>query len=226
MNRFLSTLVLYFGSVLTTHASVISVNFNQDQRNQLIAPSSTAGHGAHKHWNNTGGKARGSHAKLLDNKGRVTAAELKWSANLMWSDITANTDANSGKGNAQLRRGYLDDSGGSPSFTVRYIPYTHYHVVLYFSSDTDGGTYRPATINGTKYRTTFHKKTYANDKTWSPANSIIAKDLTGTLTVNLNGRKGNSRASLAGFQIINTMPPATSTLIGFGNISLSLQSSR
>ncbi|MFC4995551.1 hypothetical protein [Rubritalea tangerina] len=207
-------------------ASVISVNFSEKHTNQTLLPETSAGFNNHKFWNNTGGAPTGKIPKLLDKNGAPTTAKVEWSATSMWGDVSANNDATSANGNAQLRRGYLDDKDAPPTWKVKGIPYQNYHVVIYFSNETSGGSFSPISINGTQYRTLEKKQNHAGLTKWNDSNSLIAKNLRGNLNVTLLPRSNNTRSTVAGFQIINAISPSASTLIGVGDLSINLQNTK
>lgn len=213
-------------------AAVISVNFIESaggHPNQILAPATLAGGGAGlaaSNWNNLA-TATGAAGSLLDGAGAATTAAISWSSGGMWGDGTANTDASSGVGNAQLMRGYLDDNQGGPlpiviNFTG--IPYAAYDVVIYFSTDTSGGSYGTVSATdslGTKTgATTGTKLLWSENPTVDSTNSLRIAGLTGNLQIDGPVRNGATRHSIAGVQIIQVPEPSSFTLVAFAGAAL------
>jgi len=207
-------------------AATIGVNFTQAGGNQLIASTTAAGIGGFTNWNNTSGKS-GTAGSLVDSDGATTTVSITWNSNNTWGDGNANNDANAGIGDAQLVRGYLDDGNSpAPSFTATVAGLSGtYDVTLYLSTDTEGGLYRPFTINGAEYSTTGTKSRYAPGEGvahWDATNTITATGLTGDLTIVGLNRDGGNRASVAGLQI-TAVPEPSAALLGLVGLALVLR---
>ena len=213
-------------TAMSASAATISVNFRENNANQLIASGTSAGLGSETNWNDGNG-ANGTVGSLVDSDGSTTTASVTWTSGGTWGDASANTDANAGVGDGQMARGYLDDGGAGADFTVTGITYASYQVVLYFATDTAGGIYRPVTINGSSFSTTGTKQQYGTQPNWDATNSLsTGTNLSGNLVVDSLARNGAERASLAGFQIIDTTPapePTSSVLLGLGGLALILR---
>lgn len=216
--------------VLPASADVISINFlmsnTTNYPQQYLDAATPAGIYARTNWNNVTESPTNSVAgtvnALTNDLGAATGASVTWIASNPWLDWNANSDASLGVGDAQVTLGYLDDgvtstAGGVTNgvdITVTNIPYGSYSVVLYMSTDTPGGTYQPAAINGGSYSTTGDKYRYFNPN-WMDYNTIVATGLTGTLNITLPVRDGATRASVAGLQIAESTegaPPAEPAL--------------
>ena len=116
------------------NAATISVNFAESSgghASQQLAAGTSAGHSdyAASNWNNVGGGS-GTASNLNDNTGAATTASVTWSAVSAWGDQSAENDASSGNGNAQMRRGWIDDYSGTVNIDVTGITYTQYTLVL------------------------------------------------------------------------------------------------
>ena len=200
-------------AVGSASASVISVNFTESasasHANQQMAAGTTAGLTGYVYanWNNTAGSS-GTLGSLTDSDGITTAASVVWTSSNVWGDGLANPDANAGIGDAQMARGYCDDGAPGMDWTVTGIPFAEYTVVLYLSTDGDGGIYLPFSVNGTSGSTTGDKHQYTNPN-WDASNTIVFEGLSGDLTVDGPARDGASRGSVAGFQIAQIPEPAT-----------------
>jgi hypothetical protein len=213
-------------------AAVISVNFIESvasHPNQIIAPATVAGGGAGlaaSNWNNVA-TGTGSASALLDTTGIATPTAISWASGGMWGDGTANANADSGIGNAQLMRGYLDDNQGAPDpIVINFtgIPYAAYDVVIYFSTDTSGDTYGTVSATdsvGTKTgATTGTKLLWSENPTVDSTNSVRIAGLTGDLRVDAPIRNNAIRHSVAGVQIIQVPEPSSFTLVAFAGAAL------
>ena len=205
-----------------THADVVSVNFreNNGNPNQLIAPTTVAGGGPGvgvSNWNDGLG-ATGAITDAVDDTGVATTLDLTWTCGGTWGDGSANTDADTGVGNAQLQRGYLDDNQGNPiSITITQIPYASYDLVVYFSTDTGGDNYGDITVtdgNGAVTATTTGtKELWGTNPNIDDTNSLRVSGLTGDLTINTPNRIGGIRHSISGVQVIGVIPEPSSALL-------------
>jgi hypothetical protein len=201
-------------------ALVVSVNLRENNANQLIAPGTIAGGGAGvgvSNWNDAAG-ASGALTDLVEDSGITTTMDLTWSAGGAWGDGTANADADTGVGNAQLQRGYLDDNQGNPiSITITQIPYASYDLVVYFSTDTGGDNYGDITVtdgNGAVTATTTGtKELWGTNPNIDDTNSLRVSGLTGDLTINTPNRIGGIRHSISGVQVIGVIPEPSSALL-------------
>ena len=202
-----------------THADVVSVNFreNNGNPNQLIAPTTVAGGGPGggvSNWNDGLG-ATGAITDAVDDTGVATTLDLTWTCGGTWGDGSANTDADTGVGNAQLQRGYLDDNQGSPllpiDITDSEIPYSSYDLVVYFSTDTTADNYGNFTVtdaNGTvTAATTGIKELWGTNPNLDETNSVLVSGLSGNLALNFPIRSGPIRHSVSGLQIIESGGP-------------------
>lgn len=216
----------------TAHSAVISVNFIEspgNHLNQIIAPSTVAGGGAGlpaTNWNNVA-TGSGNASGLLDTTGAPTPAAITWASGGMWGDGSANGDATSGDGNAQLMRGYLDDNQGGPLpivISFSGIPYAEYDVVIYFSTDTSGDSYGTVSATdsvGTKTgATTGTKLLWGENSTVDATNSMRISGLTGDLQIDGPIRDGDTRHTIAGVQIVQVPEPSSLTLVAFAGAAL------
>ncbi|MFD2158829.1 PEP-CTERM sorting domain-containing protein [Rubritalea tangerina] len=214
----------------SVQAATISVNFTEDagRANQQLGAADLAGRTGYEqtNWNNVASNVAGPSLDLIDSTGATTTADVSWATTNVWGDGTANTDADAGVGNARIARGYKDDVGDGADFTVTNIGYATYTAVLYFSTDAGGGTYGNFTVNGVGPQTsTGTKEQYGTNPIWDDTNSLVITGLTGDLVVD-GTRDGANRATIAGFQIIDTtaIPEPTSTaLLGLGGMALILR---
>ncbi len=221
-------------------AALISVNFREanGNANQTILPATAAGGGAGVsalNWNNVSGAPGGPVSGLVDEAGSATTAAVAWSSGGMWGDGTANTDATAGNGNAQLLRGYLDDNQGSPTLPINIsltgIPFAEYDLVVYFSTDTTGGSY--GTITATAANGIQTGATTGTKDTWGPSgtpaspgnptindtNSLRISGLQGNLAILAPVRSGAVRHSISGLQLIAVPEPGSFTLCGLASLA-------
>lgn len=208
---------------LPAQASTISVNFVETlgHANQQMATTTSAGIDSQMNWNNA--PTPNGELALNNSSGNPSGATVNWSSSNVWGDGEANVDASAGVGNAQVARGYLDDGGEGADWTVTGIPYANYTAIIYHSTDAAGGEYRPTTVNGTEYATTGDKARYGGNSNWDATNSITVTGLSGDLVVDNLNRDGGNRASIAGFQIVETATipePSGSALIGLAGLAL------
>ncbi|GAA5496932.1 hypothetical protein Rhal01_03120 [Rubritalea halochordaticola] len=232
LNKYSSALLGAAASIGMVQAASISVNFiGGDGGNGTIDSAASTGRSGFEatNWNNVGSEL-GTQNDLTDSDGLTTTADVTWNSANVWGDGTANTDAAGGDPAAQLIRGYLDDgdTGGGigVTFDVTNITYAQYSVVLYFSTDTEGGSYRTATVNGNTYDTTGTKSVWSNNPTFDDTNTMVITNLTGDLDVDLLTRNGGDRASISGFQIIDTTAvpePSSTALLGLGAVAFILR---
>lgn len=184
-------------------AGVISVNFSEDDRWYEQVPADwEAGVWPRTNWNNTTNGASGTKGNLVDSDGNTnTTTSVTWSSSNTWGDGTANAGIYD-FGDARITRGYLDDGDAGVSFTVSNVPYTNYTVVLLMSTDSNGGTYTPATINGGTYTSEGEKRQYDNSQwQWNTNTTIIATGLTNStlsVAVDPNASTPSPAAILAG----------------------------
>jgi hypothetical protein len=213
------TLTALAALTFTAQATTISVNFVESvgHGNQQLGATTFAGIDSQSNWNNAPGVS-GTQA-LNNSAGIVSGASVSWSSAGVWGDGEANVDATAGVGDAQLMRGYLDDGAPGADWTVTGIPYANYTAIIYHSTDAAGGVYRPLTVNGTEYSTTGTKARYGGQPNWDATNSITVTGLTGDLVVDNLGRDGASRASIAGFQIVQVPEPSGVALLGLAGLA-------
>lgn len=228
-----NTVLAFAAMTAVSSAATISVNFTESataaHNNQQLAAGTTAGLTGYvaQNWNNVA-TATGTVGSLnQDDAGTATVstASVTWGSSGVWGDAAANGDADFSIGDAQLARGYLDDGGSGVNFDVTGVSYASYTLVLYFSTDTNGGVYNTATVNGSDYNTTGTKSQYNLDG-WDETNSIVITDLSGDLAVDVLPRDGANRGSIAGFQIVDTTvipEPSSSALLGLGGLALILR---
>ncbi|MDB4141870.1 PEP-CTERM sorting domain-containing protein [Akkermansiaceae bacterium] len=211
-------------------AASIGVNFMEtiaNHPNQQLASGTSAGLEPQKNWNNTGGVS-GMVSSLVDSAGATTGAEVTWSAGTgggVWGDGGANVDANNGVGNAQLRRGYLDDNGTSPiTFSVADVPYPMYDLIVYYSTDTLGAQqFQGVTANGSFARPDATTGAlYSENSAYDSTNTARIFGLTGDLTATMDARNtsGTGRATIAGFQIVAVPEPSSTLLVGLSGLAL------
>jgi len=228
MNTKLVILGALAGTLGSAFAAAISVNLTDNTGREIIASTTSAGIGGELNWNNTTG-TDATLGSLLDDSGAVTLASVTWgSGGGSWRDGEANADADSGVGNAQLMRGYIDDGNGGSGVDINVtgIPYANYKVILYLSTDTNGDVYRPFEFNGISASTTGNKARYGTQPNWDDTNSITVSGLTGDLFIDGLPRGGDDRGSVAGFQIIQVPEPSSVGFLGLAGIALFLRRRR
>ena len=201
-----------FALAVSANAGVISVNFTESagHANQQMDPATEGGVWPRMNWNNTAGES-GTASNLVDSAGATNAAHVTWSSSNMWGDSFADADATAGIGDGQIARGYLDDGGSGVQITVTGVPYANYTAVVLYSSDQGGALQmRDATINTGSYSSEGNARRYENDpevayiQQWNTNTTIIATNLTGDLTIQLPTRAAESRACVAGIQIVES----------------------
>jgi hypothetical protein len=227
-------------------AAVISVNFRESDGhgNQLLAADTFAGGGAGvsaSNWNTVDGQS-GSAASLVDSAGSGTSAGITWNAGGVWGDGSANSDADSGNGNARMMRGYLDDGQTSGdvgvSLSFSNIPYAEYIVAIYFSTDFAPATpgFKVATVNDgsgpVTIQTTGPRQEWSDNPTLGAHNTAATGTLTGNaLTITLphrfaTGDNPDQRGTVAGVQIIQIPEPSSIGLAGVAALGLALRRRR
>lgn len=230
--------VLTLSSILITAltASTISINFAlRDGPIENLDPSIQAGIDPQKNWNNVIGP-EGNNISLMDATGRATPTKLSWKSDANWRDVEAYSGASKQIGDAILRHSYLDDPlTGEGNISITNIPYSTYTVILYLSSDKEGGKYGLYSINGHKHTASGVKSRYNKSPHWNQTNSITVSNLSGDLQIKNPARYGDIRASIAGLQVIGSGPTIETaeltskkpvdpppTLISIGGLQLSL----
>ncbi|MFC4993614.1 hypothetical protein [Rubritalea tangerina] len=190
-------------------ASSIGINFveSSSHASQFLKSDTEAGVVLQSAWNHYRADQAGKKVALVDNEGKeLEGAEVVVKADKFWGDSSAEEVASKGNGDAQLRRGYIDDSvEETVSIRVSDIPYKSYRVLIYFSSDTNGGAYLPVRVNGKKFATEGEKKTYGSDQRWAKSNYLEVKGLKGTLSIKVpkrEEREMENRGTIAAVQII------------------------
>ena len=211
-------------------AASIGVNFTESiagHASQHMAAGTVAGLEAQSNWNETGGTG-GMVSSLVDSAGATTGAAVTWSAGTgggVWGDSGANVDAVNGVGNAQLRRGYIDDNGTSPiTFSVANVPYPMYDLILYYATDTPGAQHlQGVTANGSFARPDATTGAlYSENSAYDSTNTARIFGLTGDLTATMDARNTNEtgRATIAGFQIVAVPEPSSTLLVGLSGLAL------
>ena len=207
----------------SSYAVSIGVNFTESndggatpRPEQTLAPATTAGlFGAvQPNWNSYSelmGEG-GASETPVDSTGAVTAASVTWETSNSWGNGIANPIPDNG--DDALARSYFDDGVTMPAGTgvtidMANVPYANYSVVLYLSSDQgDGGTYGTYTVNGNAQTNGNATSRFNVGATsyggWVPnANAMIFTGLTASaLDIDIQERAGTTRASIAGFQVI------------------------
>ncbi|MFC4993615.1 hypothetical protein [Rubritalea tangerina] len=217
---------------------VLSVNFlRAGEVKQLMSAHVEAGVVSAKHWNHTNGAASGKRVGLQDSHGeRQAKVSIGWKSANTWGDGSAGADAARGIGDAKLRLGYLDDSHRQAiEITMDGLPYRSYELILYFSSDVDGGHFLPARVNGKLYETSGEKSVYGEGPRWSEANVLRVKGLSGPLVVEVARRDAThqeKRGSVAALQVVeerkthqklaSEVQATRPVLIGIGGVTLGL----
>jgi hypothetical protein len=211
-------------------AATISINFRENNNNQVMDPGTTAGLDVQSNWNNTDGSTASTMGSLIDSTGVVTTASVTWeTTGGLWGDGTANTDANAGVGDAQLRRGYLDDNGAI-TFSMSGITYASYDVIVYYSSgDTGNKQFQATTIGGTTLLPTAAagaNNKYATNPNWDDTNTVTFSALSGASfsgSVAARNTVGTGRGTIAGIQVVEVPEPSSAALLGLGGLALILR---
>lgn len=230
MRKTLRIIAIGIASIGITNAQVISVNFTEtfaNHGNQQLAATTPAGTptpadiNGTLNWNNVEMANNTDGVSLMDDAATADVATVTWNSNNTWGDGTANTDANAGVGNAQLKRGYLDDGGSGISFDVTGITYPNYILVIYYSTDDDNSRqFQSATANGVNALATASTGTnrWAQNTALDDTNSVTIPGLNGDLAVTMDLRNtvGTGRGSVSGFQILldtdgDTLPDVVET---------------
>jgi len=235
-------LALGASAAVVSAASTISVNFSENDTNQVFAGGQNIGplNTSSTFWNNTspasvrtGSLSTGSlNNPLINELGAATTATLAWQSSNPWYNADGTADDQH-----MMSVGYLDDGGSGISFTVANIPYAQYRVYGLLASDQGGGaTYTTLdfTVNGTPVLggtatayNTINASNTAEGAYWTqvttsdPGNYWLSGTQTSaTLTVTAPTRNGEQRASISGFVIEQVPEPAVSLLGGLGLVAL------
>ena len=130
--------------------------------------------------------------------------------------------------NSGILKTWLGDGNNGAQIEVTNIPFDNYAVIVYFATD-NGSTFKPVTVNGTKYRGTTAGSEMVTDTdnttTWgSPqatditlgTNALRVTGLSGDLTITGEPSDGNggARGCIAGFQIVEVMPTISVNFAG------------
>jgi hypothetical protein len=231
----ISFVALSISTALASAASSLSVNFSENDANQVFAGNQNIGPLAtnSSNWNNTspaavrtGTLATGSlNTPLVDDTGAATTATLTWASSNPWynSDGTADDQH-------MMAVGYLDDGGSGISITVTNIPYAQYRVYGLLASDQGAGdTYTTLDfqVNGspvlggtaTAYKSIEASNT-AEGAYWTQVTTsdvgnywLTGTQTSSTLTITAPTRNGEQRASISGF-VIEQVPEPAATLLG------------
>ncbi len=218
------TALLLTAAAITAQAATISVNFHAlDGASDGIESAQVAGLTGYaaSNWNNTD-PASGTVNDLTDSDGLTTTADITWSSGGSWGDGSANATVGTDP-NADLARGYLDDGAPGISISITDIPFADYDVVVYFSTDTEGGIYRPVTINGSSFSSTGTKSQWGTNPTWDATNTAVATGQSGDLTLTGLTRNGANRGSIAGIQVVQIPEPSSTALLGLAGLGLILR---
>ena len=130
--------------------------------------------------------------------------------------------------NSGILKTWLGDGNNGAQIEVTNIPFDNYAVIVYFATD-NGSTFKPVTVNGTKYRGTTAGSEVVTDTdnttTWgSPqatditlgTNALRVTGLSGDLTITGEPSDGNggARGCIAGFQIVEMLPSISVNFAG------------
>ena len=130
--------------------------------------------------------------------------------------------------NSGILKTWLGDGNNGAQIEVTNIPFDNYAVIVYFATD-NGSTFKPVTVNGTKYKGTTAGSEVVTDTdnttTWgSPqatditlgTNALRVTGLSGDLTITGEPSDGNggARGCIAGFQIVEVFPSISVNFAG------------
>lgn len=206
-------------------AATISVNFTGNQPGVTLAPTDATGITPVSNWSNLDG-GTGSAADLTDDSGTATTTDATWSASGGWSDGSANT----GTPDANLLRGYLDDTTAEgPSVTLTNIPYANYNLIIYHSSDDTGlGDWREVTLSTTDTGSAPGPVDQFGDDPGFASRTVSFSNLSGSsLTFSTPGRNGADRGTISGFQVVEVIPePSSTAMLGLASLGLLIRRKR
>ena len=203
---------------LVEPATAISVNFTQGGKN--LDNSSSVRYGAgdyavpYSSWNNMAAANNGTATY-----GGATITITKTSGGWYCENLSNTKD---------LRRGYLDDGGGSVIIEVTNIPYEFYRIVTYHATDNANVTFGYVKINDTRY-TGITDATVKGNSAWGATasshyalgfregvNYLVSDVMSGTSATITGHRESPARGCIAAIQIVEYVPPTYTATISDG----------
>jgi fibronectin-binding autotransporter adhesin len=219
-------------------AESISINFGADRREITDSPTITAGAipVVGDNWNEADGATdpdtidQLAPGAVIDSTGAiVTGLGVDWTSSNTWNSGAGASTATSY--NADLTKGYLDDSDAGWTVTVSGVPYLTYDAYIIHATDQGGGTENAdatmaavqvngqyfrwdgsATSMATGYGDTWVAKNWTNDDTLTQGQHYLMVSGPSSTTLSLagDGAGGGYRSAIAGLQIDNTYTGALS----------------
>jgi len=207
---------------LVEPATAISVNFTEGGNN--LDTSSSVRYGAgdyavpYSSWSNMA-SVKGNTATYGGATIKITETSGGWYC----GNLSSTKD---------LRRGYLDDSGGSVVIDVTNIPYEFYRIVTYHATDNANVTFGYVKINDTRY-TGITDATVKGNSAWGATASshyalgfregvnYLVSDVMSASSATITGHRASpARGCIAAIQIVEYVPPVYTATISDGGAKI------
>lgn len=227
-----SGIVLYYvdgdPSDVTTYKPSININFTNDAGNGLTTSADVGLEGyavPGTSWNNfvVANNTTYNTVNAIDSTG---AASVASGVSVTVSGTRGHWNCSNLTPASNLLHGYIDESAGlpTPTVTITGIPYEHYRVIVYHSTDQDGAKFGYDTINGFNF-TYVDGVQETGTASWGNAgssnsaepieegtNTLVSAVLSGdTVTMvahRIGGGSPTARGCFAAIQVVEYVPEA------------------